>query len=46
MLVDYTNQQMIHHDFFYMHENPQETEYSNIRRAIDKNGTKFSLSVK
>jgi hypothetical protein len=45
MLVDPSSGGFIHDEFLYIHENPREAALKNIRRAIDKSGTKLRVSV-
>jgi hypothetical protein len=45
MLVNPSNGGFIHDDFLYIHENPREAAFKNIRRTIDKTGTKLRVSV-
>lgn len=45
MLVDPATGRMLHDDLQYIHENPREAEYENVRRTVDESGATLPLSM-
>ncbi len=46
MLVDPSSGGLIHDDFLYIHENPREAVFKNMRQTIDRSGTKLLVSIR
>jgi hypothetical protein len=45
MLINPSSGEFIHDEFLYIHENPRESVFKNMQRAIDRSGTKLLVSV-